>query len=242
MEAGCPAIDKGANQPNVFYDPKSSESAVPYDSEEHRDDLMQRRYIQAVVEGLDPSHAGYVEDANPTSVVYGDRMYDLSRLHIYAWDARPYPAFPNDEVTWGDAPNWRFGHWLNGRFANLPLNEAVSRVLEDYGFTAFDASELSGSVPGFVIDRMMAAREALQPLELAYFFDTVETAGRIRMRHRGSSSVVASLEVDDIVEEQPGQDRIGLCAVRRRTFRRLRRCDTSERLVTTAVLSAKRGS
>ena len=210
MEAGCPAIDKGANQPNVFYDPKSSESAVPYDSEEHRDDLMQRRYIQAVVEGLDPSHAGYVEDANPTSVVYGDRMYDLSRLHIYAWDARPYPAFPNDEVTWGDAPNWRFGHWLNGRFANLPLNEAVSRVLEDYGFTAFDASELSGSVPGFVIDRMMAAREALQPLELAYFFDTVETAGRIRMRHRGSSSVVASLEVDDIVEEQPGQDRIGI--------------------------------
>ena len=99
---------------------------------------------------------------------------------------------------------------MNGRFANLPLNEAVSRVLEDYGFTAFDASELSGSVPGFVIDRMMAAREALQPLELAYFFDTVETAGRIRMRHRGSSSVVASLEVDDIVEEQPGQDRIGI--------------------------------
>ena len=210
METGCPAIDKGANQPNVFYDPKSSESAVPYFSEEHRDDLVQRRYIQAVVEGLDPSHSGYVEDANPTSVVYGDRMYDLSRLHVYAWDARPYPAFPNDEVTWGDAPNWRFGHWLNGRFASLPLNEAVSRVLRDYGFTDFDASELSGSVPGFVIDRMMAAREALQPLELAYFFDTVETAGRIRMRHRGSSSAVVHLEVDDIVEEQPGQDRVGI--------------------------------
>src|SRR5690606_1168452 len=29
MELGCPAADKGANQPNVFYDPKSSESALP---------------------------------------------------------------------------------------------------------------------------------------------------------------------------------------------------------------------
>ena len=56
----------------------------------------------------------------------------------------------------------------------------------------------------------MATREAVQPLELAYFFDTVETAGRVWMRHRGSSSVVASLEVDDIVEEQPGQDRVGI--------------------------------
>ena len=29
-EIGCPAVDKGANQPSVFPDPKSSESALPY--------------------------------------------------------------------------------------------------------------------------------------------------------------------------------------------------------------------
>ncbi len=28
-EVGCPAVDKGANQPNVFIDPKSSESFAP---------------------------------------------------------------------------------------------------------------------------------------------------------------------------------------------------------------------
>ena len=66
MEAGCPAIDKGSHQPDVFYNPKSFESAVPYDSEGHRDDFMQRRNIQAMVESLDPSHVGYAEDANPT--------------------------------------------------------------------------------------------------------------------------------------------------------------------------------
>ncbi len=30
MEIGCPAVDKGANQPNVFVDPKSAETALPY--------------------------------------------------------------------------------------------------------------------------------------------------------------------------------------------------------------------
>lgn len=29
-ELGCPAVDRGANQPNVFPDPKSSENALPY--------------------------------------------------------------------------------------------------------------------------------------------------------------------------------------------------------------------
>ncbi|MEO0361226.1 MAG: glycoside hydrolase TIM-barrel-like domain-containing protein, partial [Pseudomonadota bacterium] len=29
-EIGCPAVDLGANQPNVFVDPKSSETALPY--------------------------------------------------------------------------------------------------------------------------------------------------------------------------------------------------------------------
>ena len=29
-EIGCPAVDRGPNQPNVFYDPKSAESFLPY--------------------------------------------------------------------------------------------------------------------------------------------------------------------------------------------------------------------
>ena len=46
-ELGCPAVDKGANQPNVFHDPKSSESFLPYFSSGGRDDFIQRRYLQA---------------------------------------------------------------------------------------------------------------------------------------------------------------------------------------------------
>ena len=37
-EAGCPAVDRGTNQPNVFFDPKSSESFLPHFSRGWRDD------------------------------------------------------------------------------------------------------------------------------------------------------------------------------------------------------------
>ena len=41
--ARLPAVDKGPNQPNVFVDPKSAESALPYFSSGGRsDDLAQR--------------------------------------------------------------------------------------------------------------------------------------------------------------------------------------------------------
>jgi hypothetical protein len=88
-EIGCPAVDKGANQPNVFVDPKSSESFVPYYSIGERDDLMQHRYLQAMLEAFDPDHDGYLVGSNPASSVYGGRMIDLDHIHVYAWDARP---------------------------------------------------------------------------------------------------------------------------------------------------------
>ncbi|MBA3326510.1 MAG: glycoside hydrolase TIM-barrel-like domain-containing protein, partial [Rhodobacteraceae bacterium] len=38
-ELGCPAVDKGTNQPNVFHDPKSSESHFPYFSTSAKESL-----------------------------------------------------------------------------------------------------------------------------------------------------------------------------------------------------------
>ena len=175
-EVGCPAVDKGANQPNVFVDPKSAESALPYYSRGLRDDLIQRRYLQAIHEAFDPAHPDYIAGANPTSSSTARRMVDLAHIHVYAWDARPYPAFPANANAWGDGANWRLGHWLNGRIASQPLPALIAALLADYGFTDFDTAELDGMVPGFVVDRVMSAREALQPLELAFFFDAVESA------------------------------------------------------------------
>ena len=210
MEIGCPAIDKGANQPNVFIDPKSAESFKPYYSSGVRDDFMQRRYLQAILEGFDPAHAGYVADLNPVSSVTGQRMLDIAHAHVYAWDARPYPAFPDLTKVWGDGGNWRLGHWITGRAASAPLPALISQILTDYGFADFDASAIIGTAPGFVIDRIMSVRDALQPLELAFFFDAVESDGRIVFRPRSAAQPTMALVVDDLVESRPGSDLLRL--------------------------------
>ncbi len=204
METGCGAVDKAANQPNVFVDPKSAESTLPRFSSGRRDDFMQRRYLQAILEAYDASHAGAVAGMNPVSTIYGQPMVAVDRTHVYAWDLRPYPAYPSDTVTWGDGDNWRLGHWLNGRVAAMPLGELVTQLMTDFDFQAFDATALDGLVPGYVVDRIMAPRDALQPLELAYFFDSLESGGKIKLRHRGAEAAVATITEDLAVEAKAG--------------------------------------
>jgi hypothetical protein len=209
-ELGCPAVDKGANQPNVFVDAKSTESALPSFSRGTRDDLIQRRYLQAFLEAFDPAHAGYIAGSNPISSVDAARMVDLDHVHVYAWDARPYPAFPANTAAWGDGENWRLGHWLNGRSAAQPLSALLARLLQDYTFSEFDISALDGIIAGVLIDRIMSAREAIEPLGLACFFDAVETGGAIRFRQRSDAVPVAAVTFDDLVEDKPEADLVTL--------------------------------
>lgn len=204
METGCPAVDKGANQPNVFVDPKSIESALPYYSRGTRDDLAQFTYLRAIIDTFDPAAPGFDALNNPVSTVYGGRMVAPEQIHVYCWDARPYPAFPYDTQAWGDGASWRLGHWINGRLSAAPLAETVARILTDYRFDRYDTGGLAGNLDGYVIDRIMSPREALQSLELAFFFDSIETGGAIVFRQRGDQGPVAVLTRDDLVEPRPG--------------------------------------
>jgi hypothetical protein len=120
-ELGCPSIDKGSNQPNVFFDPKSSESAVPYFSTAAPDSLIQRRSLNAMLRFFNENDPEFSEDRNPLSPLYPGRMVDLARVMIYTWDARPYPFFPLLESVWADAPNWITGHWIAGKIAAFGL-------------------------------------------------------------------------------------------------------------------------
>ncbi|MEM7775750.1 MAG: glycoside hydrolase TIM-barrel-like domain-containing protein [Pseudomonadota bacterium] len=203
-EVGCPAVDNGANQPNVFYDPKSSESFFPHFSVGRRDDTMQRRYVQALIEAFDPDHPDARNDVNPVSSVYGARMVDRDRIYVYAWDARPFPAFPYDTATWSDGANWQYGHWLNGRMANMPLDDVVATLLADNGYAGGTDIDLHGSVPGLLVNTIMSGRRALQPLEHAFFFDSIESEGRLAFRHRGSGPVVVTANESELVEAKPG--------------------------------------
>src|SRR3989440_219598 len=113
-EIGCGAVDKGANQPSVFPDPKSAESGLPHFSTGKRDDLIQRRMLEAALQTFDPAHGATLTN-NPVSSVYGGRMLEPSAIHLWTWDARPYPFFPAALDVWSDGPNWETGHWLTGR-------------------------------------------------------------------------------------------------------------------------------
>ncbi len=115
MECGCPAVDKGGNQPNVFYDPKSSESFFPYYSSGVQDEQMQRAYIEALLSYYTPGVTEFDDANNPQSTMYSGRMVDHERLYVYTWDARFYPAFPQLIDVWADGDLWTYGHWITGR-------------------------------------------------------------------------------------------------------------------------------
>ena len=177
-ELGCPAVDKGANQPNVFHDPKSAESAFPYFSTGVRDDLIQRRALEAQLTfWRDPAN-------NPVSTLYHAPMLETARTSVWCWDARPYPFFPTRSDLWGDGDNYPTGHWLNGRLGSVPLALLVRSLCHG---VPCDVSALDGVVTGFAVTETMSVREALAALMAAYFFDAVESEGVLRFVPRGSS-------------------------------------------------------
>jgi len=198
-EIGCPAIDKGANQPNVFFDPKSSESHVPYYSTGVRDDLIQRRYVESFLSYWDEA-AGH----NPVSHVYAGPMVDTSRAHIWCWDARPFPDFPARTNIWIDGDNWRTGHWLNGRTGLVELADIVSELSLASGASAPDVSALLSMVSGYVIERPMSARSALTPLSFAYDFELVERGGGLSFISSGTQAV-HSITPENLVFKAGGE-------------------------------------
>lgn len=182
-ELGCPAVDKGPNQPNVFPDPKSSENAAPYFSSGGRSDLAMDRFLRA--------HARHWDAANPVSAVYGGPMLDRERIYLWAWDTRPFPEFPLRGNVWGDTANWRLGHWLNGRLSGVALDELIAAILADFGLPEADCAGADGHLAGFVIGDASSLRGVLEPLLDVFGVHAYEQAGRFVFKSvaRGAATV-----------------------------------------------------
>ncbi len=198
-EIGCPAIDRGANQPNVFVDPKSSESNVPYFSNGGRDDRMQRRFLEAVLSFWDPDHPDHVTGSNPTSTGYGTPMVDIANSHVWTWDARPFPIFPYAVDLWSDGPNWQVGHWVNGRMGAISMHSLVTALLQDFQFDDADIVDLDGVVDGLAIGGVVSPRSILEPLAQLFAFEAVDAGTRIRFQRRGGRPL-ATLNSDQFVD------------------------------------------
>ncbi|ACL59172.1 baseplate multidomain protein megatron [Methylobacterium nodulans] len=197
-EVGCPAVDKGANQPNVFVDPKSSESFLPHYSSGRQDLMMQRAYLEATLRYWQSP------DGNPVSTVYGGRMVDPQRLFVWTWDARPFPEFPRQAAVWSDSPNYSLGHWLTGRLNLGLLPDVVADLCAGSG-APVDVSALHGIVHGYTVAEVQAPRDSLAPLRTAYFFDGVESGGAIHFRPLAQPPVAHFTEAD-LVASGAGPD------------------------------------
>ena len=208
-EIGCPAVDKGANAPNLFPDAKSSAAALPYASNGSRDDMMALRYTEAVLRAFD-SRAGAGSPANPLASKGLTRMVDEDHISFWCYDARPYPAFPQLKTVWADAANFSTGHWLNGRLESVPLEDLLRAMLADYGLPAPASCLCDEVIDGFVIDRPMSLDAAFAPIADLFALDVIAAPEGLMCLTRGRAVQVA-LCADDFVPFDKG----GLVALTR---------------------------
>jgi hypothetical protein len=117
LEYGFPTVDRAPNQQNKFYDPSSTSGGTPFwsilepgGSAPLVDDTIALLAHQAFY--------GYWTSQNATSAG-GTPMIATDLMFAWCWDARPLPEFPLRSDIWGDAGNWRYGHWLNGKLPAL---------------------------------------------------------------------------------------------------------------------------
>jgi hypothetical protein len=183
LEYGFAACDKATNQPNVFFDPKSTESFTAYWSIwdpanelgylPRRDDTIQAMALEAVYEYWNV-------DGNNT-IVGSLPMLDWNFCCVWNWDARPFPTFPIENQSWGDTGNWQQGFWTNGLRAVLPPptpsppptpgSFATFPTMATLAWSTHITPKFSTLIAGHVSGRETRAQRAAYPyfdLELTY--------------------------------------------------------------------------
>jgi len=180
-EYGFPSVDGGTNQPNVFYDPNSSEGALPRFSTGAIDFKAQRLGIEAT------------EEVWKNSAM-------VEQNFLWTWDARPYPAWPDLLDVWSDGGLWEKGHWVQGKLGQASLGAIVADICRKAGMNTLDynVSQLTSLVEGYVIPRQNTARGILDDLRKAYFFDVVESDGVLHFVMRGQN-IVATIEESELL-------------------------------------------
>ncbi|MGJ8526894.1 baseplate multidomain protein megatron [Maritalea sp.] len=203
-ELGCGAVNNGANQPNAFTDPKSAENKSPYHSIGQTEPTMQRQFLRAHYDHWQPEQQKFVSANNPNSPLYDGKMLDPERTYLWAWDARPFPAFPLREDVWSDSPSFYTGHWTTGRFGCATASELAASIAQDIGVDL----KVDDSAPSFVEGCLVSAPSAArQDVELLIKTDHL----LLRDRPDGLSltrqrdNIVHQLSENDYVMERDGR-------------------------------------
>lgn len=196
-EYGFPSVDGATNQPNVFYDPNTTESAYPRFSRGRIDFRAQRMGLMA------------------TELQWRDSEM-IERMFIWTWDARPFPYWPDLTDVWSDGAVWKTGHWVQGKLGVSGLASIVGDICSRAGLetTDVDATRLSHLVEGCVISSQSPARNVIAQLMAGFLFDAVESDGILKFVPRGNN-IARIIHEDELVPVQTSSDAQDILVVRR---------------------------
>ncbi|MES2983898.1 MAG: glycoside hydrolase TIM-barrel-like domain-containing protein [Pseudomonadota bacterium] len=195
-EYGYASVDGCANQPNVFVDSTSWDSAYPRFSRGRVDFLAQRAAITA------------------TELEWADSDMVAQRF-LWTWDARPYPYWPDLRSVWADGGNWVTGHWVQGKLGASHVAAAVEEIAQRAGLTdaQIDTRGIQIMLDGFVINDRVSARAALDQLMQAYFFTIKESADALVAIPR-DASVDATILASACIPQKVGMQEVAYVLTR----------------------------
>lgn len=181
-EYGFASVDGTSNQPNKFYDPNCIDGGFPRFSEGKIDYFAQRRAIQATEEVW----------VNSTIV---------ERKFLWAWDARPYPFFPNLLSVWADGNIWYYGHWINGKLGNLMFSNMIQTLFGDAGldYSLIGNIDIYDSIDGITLNNKISVNEVLTILQKIFFFDYYEQDGKLYITSKQTDSSLKIYD-DELIE------------------------------------------
>lgn len=197
-EYGFPSVDGAANEPNVFFDAATAANNFPRFSRGRVDFRAQRAGLQATEKQWQDSEM-------------------IERMFVWAWDARPFPYWPDLANVWTDGPNWKYGHWVNGKLGTSGLAAIVRDICRRAGLDEadVDAARLSDLVEGYIIASPGSARSFIEQLMSGFFFDAVESDGQLKFVPRGGA-VVQAVHEQQLVPVAGDEGGEQLLSIRRR--------------------------
>jgi hypothetical protein len=100
-----------------------------------------------------------------------------------------------------------FTRYPQGESLKIPIADIVSDISERAGLAAgeIDVTDLASSLDGYVLAQQMSARAALEPLQASYFFDPVESDGKVRFveRHDAAAVTIGDDDLAAYVGDEP---------------------------------------
>ncbi len=183
MEYGFPSVDLCTNQPNVFHDESSSESAFPRGSKGMVDFQSQSDAIIA------------------TENFWSKNSDIVQNKFVWTWDARPFPFFPLKTDVWADCSNWQFGHWLNGKVMSCQVSDLVEFLLIRAGIENYEIRDVNGVMNGVVLNGLVSYKTILGWVLLLYNLRIFQENGKIIVDSMKNLSIIPILIEDVVIDE-----------------------------------------